>query len=191
MQFNKELVKYLVKFIGCFCILYYGTFAIIGLSAPDNYYSAFAAHYLNFVEPLRHLLLLFSQALLSLLGYDSTFKDFDTLCLIKGSGVRLNNACIGLGVISFWIAFVFANRGAWQKKTVWVMIGCLAICTLNTFRISLLVLASNNNWSFPFGWDHHDWFNIATYACIFLMIYFYGLSDRRSAERILQTESIN
>src|SRR5437868_36808 len=110
-QSYKSLIVYLVKFIGCFCVLYYGYLLIFGLSDPRNYYSPFVDHYLNFISPLRRFILWGAKVLLSVFGYDTYYKNVYDLSLVGGRGVFLAEPCTGCGVMSFWIAFVFANKG--------------------------------------------------------------------------------
>lgn len=176
---------YLLKFAGAFCLLYFGTILIIGLSTPDNYYSSFVAHYLNFIDPLRNSLLKGSKALLSIFGYRSYLTNQFTLSLQSGEAVRMVYTCIGYGVLSFWGAFVFANKGRWQKKLKWILGGWAALWFVNVVRVSVLLISSEKNWSVPFGWDHHTWFNIAAYMLIFFMIYLYDLnySKNRAGEK--------
>lgn len=85
-------------------------------------------------------------------------------------------SCLGYGVTSFWLAFVFANTGSWKKKLLWMLGGALALLVINILRLAFVALASHKGWAYPLGWDHHTWFNIAAYGMIFLMIFFY---DRR------------
>lgn len=89
-------------------------------------------------------------------------------------------SCIGYGVMSFWAAFILANRGNWRKKTIWITGGLLCLWAINVLRVGLLLLAAKKNWSFPLGWDHHTWFNVVAYALIFGMIYFYDRSFQKS-----------
>lgn len=149
---------------------------MIGLASPDNLYSPFVANHLNFIDPLRTSLLWGAKALLSLWGYPSYFRDSYTLGLTSGEAVRMVYSCIGYGVMSFWAAFVFANRGPFVKKAVWIAGGLIGLWAINVGRMALLLLASKNRWSIPFGWDHHTWFNIAAYVLIFGMIYLYDRS---------------
>lgn len=184
----KVLLVYLAKFLGLFCLLFYGTEAIIGLSSKENSYSPFVASYLDFVTPFRELLLKLSKVLLSLFGYSSFLVDSFTLRLSDGSGVRMVYSCIGYGVLSFWAAFVFANKGTWKKKAVWIAGGCLALCAINVARVSLLLLATSKSWPIPLGWDHHTWFNILSYGLIFTMIWLYDRSGRRAAGERTRSE---
>lgn len=173
LQRQQKLIGYLAKFLGLFGLFFYGTEAVIALSSPEGYYSSFVAGKLNFIDPLRHLLLEASRSLLSLFGFQTYFKDSLTIGLVNGKGVRMVYSCIGYGVLSFWIAFVLANRAPWKKTLGWLVGGCLLLCGINIIRISLLLVAINKGWPIPFGWDHHTWFNIMAYTLIFSMIYGY------------------
>lgn len=118
--------------------------------------------------------------MLSVFGHPSSFKDQFTLVLQSGEGVRMVYSCIGYGVMSFWAAFVLANRGRWKKKVLWILCGWLALWFINVLRMAFLLLAAKKQWVVPFGWDHHTWFNIAAYALIFALIYFYDRSFQQS-----------
>lgn len=170
-------------------MFYFGTLAIIGLSSPDNFYSSFVAAYLNFIAPLRYSLLRGASMLLAAFGYSSSLKDDYTILLNSGEGVRMVYSCIGYGVMSFWTAFVFANRGGWKKKAVWILIGLFALWIINVWRIALLLMTMKKRLAFPLGWDHHTWFNIAAYLLIFAMIYFYDRSFGKSNETLINTNA--
>ena len=170
---NKQVLLYLLKFGGLFCLLFYGTEAIIGLSAPEGHYSAFVDHYLNFIPAFRNSLLQSSRFFLSLFGYECYQSSGILLNMVGGSSVQLVYSCLGYGVTSFWIAFVFANNGSWQKKAAWMIGGTALLYIINVVRISLTLLSNSRKWHFPFGWDNHTWFNIVAYAGIFLMIWVY------------------
>jgi exosortase/archaeosortase family protein len=173
---NKRIVLYLLKFAGAFCICYFGTLAIIGLSAPGGYYSSFVAKYLNFIPAFRDSLLQSSKYFLSLLGYE-TYQETDiVLRLVGGGRVQLVYSCLGYGVTSFWLAFIFANTGSWKKKAAWMIGGAVVLYIINVIRISLTLLANSQQWRFPFGWDNHTWFNIVAYLGIFIMIWFFDRS---------------
>lgn len=180
MSFLKSYSLFLLKFLGSFCLLFYGTEAVIGLSSPGNHYSPFVAQHLNFIVPFRTFLLSSSKLFLSFFGYQTYLSGDQTLKMINGRGVQMVYSCLGYGVLSFWVAFIFANSGTWKKKAAWIAGGVVALCALNIIRISLLLVAINMDWPIPFGWDHHTWFNIVAYFFIFLLIYFY---DRSAGER--------
>lgn len=186
----KPLLFYFLKFGGAFCLFYFGTLAVIGLSTPENQYSKFVADYLNFINPLRASLLYGAKGFLSLTGTSTFFSDTYTLKMQSGEGVRMVYSCIGYGVMSFWTAFIVANNGSWQKKMKWSIGGLIALWSINVLRIGLLLLATNKHWPVPFGWDHHTWFNIFAYATIFGMIYFYDRSFKKNVSKEYKTKNV-
>lgn len=155
--------------------------AIIGLSAPEGYYSSFVADYLNFIPPFRDFVLHATIKTLSLFGYESFQLSATQLRIVGGGGVNVVYSCLGYGVTSFWLAFVFANTGSWKKKLVWMLGGAIVLLVINILRMSLVALASHKGWAYPLGLDHHTWFNIVAYGLIFLMIWVY---DRRGVKRV-------
>ena len=170
--------RYLLKFILAFCILYYGTIAMIGVTSPQGFYSAFADDYLDYVSLLRWVLLHSSKLLLNLMGYQVYLKDIYTIKLQNGLGVHVGYDCIGYGVMIFWVAFIFANEGSFSKKLKWMAGGLLLIWIVNVLRISMMLLSINHNWSSPFDLDNHTLFNIAAYTVMFTMIYFFDRSKK-------------
>ena len=183
--YKSFLAIYLLKFLGSFVLLYYGTKAMIGLGTAGGYYIPFIHNYLDYISVFRAFLLYSSKGFLGLLGYPSAVVNSFSLQLINGRSVHLVYSCLGYGIISFWIAFVFANRGNFKKKAIWMFTGILVICSINILRICLLLLSLNKNWRFPLGLDHHTWFNIASYAVIFAGIYLY---DRAATKHLLTTD---
>jgi exosortase/archaeosortase family protein len=180
MFFNKKIIQYLLKFIISFCILYYGTLAIIGFSSPGGYYSSFIHDYLDYVAWLRLALLYVSKWVLSIFGYKIFVDGAYVLRMKNGLGVHLVYSCLGFGVMSFWTAFIFANKVRWQKKIKWIIAGLVAIFFINVLRLSLLLVAVNSNWSNPLNLDNHFLFNISAYIFIFMMIYLFDRSEKKS-----------
>lgn len=167
----KPLLRYTVRFLGAFCLLFYGTEAVIALSSPENRYSPFVARYLDFVAPYCRFLLAATKGLVALLGIQTGLQKGYMLTVAGGTGIRLAFDCIGYGVLSFWAAFVLANRGTARKKLAWIMGGSALLSAINIVRLSLVLVANNRGWPAPLGWDHHTWFNIVTYLFIFAMIW--------------------
>lgn len=178
---NNDFLKYLLKFFLTFCILYYGTIAWIGITAPGGYYWAFADKYLNYIAALRWLLLHGAKFLLEVSGYAIYLKNVYTISVQNGLGVHVGYDCIGYGVLIFWLAFILANKGSVIKKIKWISTGLLFIWIVNVCRIALMLIAVNQHWQSIFNIDNHTWFNMVAYAIIFYMIYLFDSSDKKKS----------
>lgn len=176
MQQNK-FIQYLVKFLGAFLLLYYGTKAIIGLTVPGGHYSPFIAQYLDYPSLLRSSLLNGTRLLVAVFGFSAYLRDAYHVTIINGRGVHLVYSCLGYGLLSFWIAFIFANRGSFFKKVKWIFSGCMLIWLINVIRITLVLIAANKNWALPMTMEHHTIYNILVYSCIFLLIWLFHRSE--------------
>ena len=175
----KSLIAYVLKFAFYFCLLYFGTLGIIGLSTREGYYSPTVAKYFDFISLLRSSYLHTCKAVLSLFNYQTTLTDKYTLMGMHG-GIRMVYTCIGYGVMSFWASFIISNISTWKRKILWVLGGLFSLWCINLLRICLLIIALDKHWPMPLGLDHHTWFNIAAYLLIFIMIYFYDKSSSKS-----------
>jgi exosortase/archaeosortase family protein len=176
--FTKQFIIYVLKFILIFCICYYGSLLVEGITAVGGYYSGFIDHNFNYIKLLRTSLLDTSKWVLSSFGYQTYRESQFVLRMKDGIAVKLVYSCLGLGVMSFWVAFIIANAGSWIKKAKWILGGLLLIWCINVARISLLLVAINRQWKTFFSVDHHTLFNIAAYSAIFVMIYFFSRSDK-------------
>jgi exosortase/archaeosortase family protein len=175
--FNKNnFFRFVVVFIAIFLVCYYGALFLTGLVVPGGTYSPFVEKYFNISAWLRSSLILGCKFLVSLIHLETIRTDDYVLRAVGGRGVRIVYSCLGFGVMSFWFAYVAANIASWKKKIIWIVGGLLFIWIINVVRISLVLLAGNRGWHFPFGWDHHTWFNIVAYLAIFAMIYFFEKS---------------
>jgi exosortase/archaeosortase family protein len=173
---EKGFITFVSVFLIVFLLCYYGTLFLTGLAVPGGRYSPFVEKYFNIASWLRSSLILSSKQFLSILGTETIRTDAYVLRAIGGRGVRIVFACLGFGVMSFWFAYIVANKASVLKKIIWVVLGLFFLWIINVVRISLVLLAGNKGWHFPFGWDHHTWFNIVAYVAIFVMIYFFERS---------------
>jgi exosortase/archaeosortase family protein len=170
--------SYFIKLIGLFCLLYFGTKFIIGLTVPGGFYIPWVASYLDYPSLLRKSLLSGTRLLVGCFGYDTYFRDAYRIYIVAGKGVKLVYSCLGYGLLSFWIAFIVANKGTFKKKTVWLISGCLGIWFINVIRISLVLVLNNYNKDINITLDQHTLFNIVVYAFILFMIWLFGRSDK-------------
>lgn len=177
---------YLLKFVSFFCFLYFGTLAFIGLSSKEGLYNSFVDHYIDYVSLLRSSLLFATEAIVKWVAYPEVLRNEFKLFFAGGKSITMVYSCVGYGVMSFWAAFVLANKGTFKRKISWIIGGLFSLWLINVLRLVLLFLAINKNWKIPFGWDHHTWFNIFAYGLIFLLIYLYDLSftKRRESKQV-------
>lgn len=176
---GRPLLIYLLKFLGIFCLLYFGTLAVIGVASPGgSFHIPFVQHYLDYVSWLKTSLITGAGFFLGLFGIATNPEPGFLLRIPGGRGVFIAMSCVGYGVYSFWIAFVVANKGKFWKKALWVVGGLLGLWLINTIRIALFLLSINKGWPMPFGIDHHTWFAIFAYLLIFILIIFYDRSLR-------------
>lgn len=177
---DRKFLLFTAKFLLLFALFYYGTLAVIGLSAPGRYYSPFVEKYLDYITWIKWSLLLGTKFFLSLFGLPAYIEPGFIMRGHNGNSVLLAMDCVGYGVYSFWAAFVIASDGTVSKKIKWVTGGLLLLWCINILRISGVLVAINNNWAMQLKIDHHTWFNIFAYAAIFTMMYFF---ERIKAEK--------
>ena len=169
-----------MKFLGIFCICYFGTLAVIGVAAPGGYYIPFVEKYLDYVNWIKVSLLSATGLILSLFKIQTHTEPGFLIRINGGRGVIIAMDCVGYGVYSFWIAFVAANRGGFWKKTRWIVSGVLALWLINVIRITLFLVAINKGWPMPLGIDHHTWFTMIAYTMIFILIWLYDKPSRKN-----------
>ena len=172
----KDYLYYLVRFVLSFCILFFGTKIIIGLTVPEGFYSPLVVKYFNYPALLRLSLFKATSWMVSLAGFETFSKDPYHISFLQGRGIHLVYSCLGLGLFSCWIAFVFAHRGKLSFKIKWWFTGCFCIWALNVLRITILLFALHFRWSFVFSIDHHLVFNMLVYAFIIWMMHLFNLS---------------
>jgi exosortase/archaeosortase family protein len=116
------------------------------------------------------LLLSSSAWILKLLGYTAIINEFNILTAGHGL-VKVVYSCLGLGVISFFAAFVLSYPQKLKSKIIFLIAGILAIEALNIIRFVLLALYGKQN--DPGILDHHTIFNIIMYLVIAFSLYFW------------------
>jgi exosortase/archaeosortase family protein len=91
---------------------------------------------------------------------------------VAGHGaIKVVYSCLGLGVISFFAAFVLSYPKKLKSKIIFLIGGLVGIELLNIIRFILLALFWNKHDSQIF--DHHTIFNIFIYMIIAVSLYFW------------------
>ncbi|MFI5140251.1 MAG: exosortase Y [Sphingobacteriales bacterium] len=168
-------LRFIILLILLFPLFYYFNIFYFSLTNPGaSHYNAFLANYFNYIRGLRWILLHSSAQILNWLGFAAITSEYDLL--VSGHGViQLVYSCLGLGLISFFAAFVIAYPKKLKSKIIFFTLGVLGIEFLNVVRFILLALFwdKHNNRIF----DHHTVFNIIVYLVIAISLYFWVKND--------------
>jgi len=170
-------IRFVFIFIILFALFYYFNIFFFGITSPGSHYSPFLADHLNYIRGLRLVLLQSSGWVLNLLGFGAITNDYELL--VAGHGTfQLVYSCLGLGVISFFAAFVLAYPKKRKRKLLFLLSGIIAIELLNIMRFVLLAIFWHKKDSHIL--DHHTVFNIFLYLVIAFSLYFWVKHDDES-----------
>lgn len=164
-------LRFALLFIVLFAFLYefnIGFFSIT--TSGSRHYIPFFAEHLNYIKVLRDFLIWCSASILRSVGFAVVTNDFSLLVAGKGM-ITVVYSCLGLGVMSFFIAFVIAYPKPLKPKVIFLLIGLVAIQLLNIARFVLLALFWNSKQQQII--DHHTLFNALVYILIGLSLYFW------------------
>jgi exosortase/archaeosortase family protein len=173
---NAELSKYvdtayLARFTVLLVVLYYFNYFYVALVDKKGLlYSALLDDHLNYVACVRKSLLYTSNAINHLIGINSFVVRPDQIKTVNGSYVEILYACLGLGISSFWLAFVIADKNSLKRKIAWSLGGLICLWFINVWRITVLLIAH----------EHHTQFNLVAYLMIVLMAWLYLKSNKKS-----------
>ncbi|MDP9049059.1 MAG: archaeosortase/exosortase family protein, partial [Bacteroidota bacterium] len=164
-------LKFIVKFILLFAFFYFVNVACFSATSPgSHHYSAFIFKYLNYIAGLRWLLLQSSVQILNWMGFAAISDEYHLLVAGRGS-LQLAYDCLGLGVISFFAAFVLAYPKKVRSKMILLVTGILGIEILNIVRFVLLGLFWDKGHTKII--DHHTLFNSIIYVIVGITLYFW------------------
>jgi len=174
-KLNKDSpLHFLLVFLGLFLFFFYFNIAFFSITSHGNHYIPFFNEHLNYIRWFRHLLLRISKVILNWLGYNAINNDYQLLVAGRGT-IDLVYSCLGLGVMSFFGAFVIAYPKNLTPKLIFLFSGLVGIQVLNVLRFVLLSLFwDKQSTLIP---DHHTIFNTIIYVLIALSLYFWIKQD--------------
>jgi exosortase/archaeosortase family protein len=180
--YNSKTLKFITVFIVLFKLFETSNIFFNSVySINSKYYNPFFAENLNYIQALRSTIIVCSATVLQWLGYTMLYNKTQLLA-IGGMPCNINYDCLGLGVISFWTAFVIAFPKPVNEKIKFFIIGILSIFILNISRMVLLVIATVKAPSDVKRVNYqHDLFNIIVYVILFAMIYFWINNNKYQA----------
>lgn len=174
MKQNNEPIRFTIIFLILFFLFYYFNICFFGLTSEGSHYNAFLANHVNYIDWLRWLLLQCSAKILTGFGYTVITSKYQLLVVGNGA-IRLVYTCLGLGIMSFFAAFVLAYPKPWKPKLIFLFAGLLTIQFLNVIRFVLLALFWNRRSQQII--DHHTIFNIIIYIIIVISLYLWVRSN--------------
>lgn len=167
---EKSFYIYVIKLLVIYFLLDYGTTFFIGITSKGDIYIEWLDKYFNYVKWLRYSLLFGAKQIVNLLGYHSYVVGLYIIRIKNGAAVQLVYTCLGYGVMSFWIAFIMANKVQLKYKLKWLFAGLFVIYLSNVARICVLLIAAQNKWNLPFNIEHHSFYNFIAYTVIIIMM---------------------
>jgi exosortase/archaeosortase family protein len=174
-KFDRESpVRFFLVFSILFVVFYYVNIFFFSITSPGLHYNALLAENLNYIRLLRRFILQSSAQIINWFGYTAITNDFQLL--VAGRGIlQVVYSCLGLGVMSFFTAFVIAYPKKLKAKLFFLISGLIGIQLLNILRFVLLALF----WDKKPGIivDHHTIFNMIIYVIIAISLYFWVKSD--------------
>lgn len=171
MKQQNSPLRFAILFVGLFLLFYYFNIFFFRETNPGKHYIPFLAEHFNYIQGLRWLLLYGTSNALKLLGYASVYNNYDLLVAGHGT-IQVVYSCLGLGVLSFFTAFVIAYPKPIRSKIMVLIVGIIGIELLNVIRFMALALYGNNK-----SIDHHTIFNILIYVIISAGLYFWIKQD--------------
>lgn len=177
-QNENNTLKFMLFFVILFAFFYYFNIVFFAATTPSghHYYNAYLATYLNYISWLRRLLLSISAGVLNLLGFGAISDEYHLL-VAGHARLELVYSCLGLGVISFFSAFVLSYPKAWKAKMIFLIAGIIGVELLNVIRFVLLgIFGAKRDGQLL---DHHTIFNIFLYLAICVSLYFWVKNDNK------------
>lgn len=164
-------IKFLLLFLSTYAVLYYGTYAFIGLSTEGGKYIHWL-RYVDYVSLYRRILLGSASQIIEWLGYYTQIRGKYLLYINGTVGIQLVYWCLGIGILSFWVSYIFAFTGdTLGFRLKWIIIGIVVITCLNIMRIALLLITYYHKGISTSGINHHDIYNYIVYGIVFLLLF--------------------
>jgi exosortase/archaeosortase family protein len=166
---------YFFKLVGLTLLLNYIVVGYNAMVSPEgSIYNSFLDQNWNFIQWIRYVIMEVSNLIAHLFETNSYISGPQMIKIGSTIEVEIWFPCLGLGIMSFWIAFIVTNTGSLRKKLLWCIGGSVGITIINCWRIGLLLISLDKRWQQQTTLDHHDMFNIAAYVLVGLLMYSYS-----------------
>lgn len=177
---NKIIIKFVVVMVILYIVFSQGNLFMNSVMSPGGrYYNAFIESNLNYIQALRICLIKPAVWVIELFGYQALHNSTNVL-VVTGPNLNINYSCLGLGMMSFILAFVIAFPVSNKTKPRIILITFLIVYFLNILRIAGLGILMTSFQSQRRYFDyHHEIFNVFIYLVIFYVLFRWV---KRSAE---------
>lgn len=170
-KYKFSILRFLIWFVGLTASFY----TYVALTTPGGkVYSSFLHTYFDIVTWATSFIAKAAGFLLTMLGYNISQKYSSQIYIGNSKGVAIAFACLGFGVISFWVSFIAAHAASLNFKIKWITAGIISIIIINIIRVALIALANYYNWVFILNLNPHTAFNIVTYCFIFFLMFIFS-----------------
>jgi exosortase/archaeosortase family protein len=171
---NRQAILFVVKLLFFYFLFSQGNlFMNSVLSEGGRFYNAFITEHFNYIQGLKTALIVPAVWIIKLFGFYTIHNEMDVM-VVDGPYLRINYACLGIGVMCFLIAFVIAFPAKLKAKWKLLVFGLILIYVLNMLRIValgvLLGFFKSQRHNFTY---HHEVFNILVYICLFIVLYYW------------------
>lgn len=148
-------------------------YTIIFIVLSSSLFIRFIDAYLfmgNFLpdEFFTSLILYISNGILNLLGYDAYYVG--KYLFLEKYWVMLGDACLGVGVMTVFIALMLIVKSKFLNKLIYLVLGLIVLFVMNGIRIAMLLLYLYiNKGSYTLNMEVHDMSNYFFYLVVFFL----------------------
>lgn len=167
---KKPAMRFALSFLLLFALLYKFNLFYNSLISQGKNYNIFLSKHFNYIQWLRDFLLRSSSAGLQLFGYQTKINSLSLLAVGYGK-ITLAYDCLGLGVMSFLIAFAVTYPAKIKSKLKLLIACIIGFQLLNILRFMLLALYWKGEEINKI--NHHTIFNLFIYMLLTIALYFW------------------
>lgn len=171
---DRQAIFFVIKLLFFYFLFSQGNLFMNSVfSQGGRFHNEYLATHFNYIQAIKSALIVPAVWIIKLFGFYAIHNEMD-IKVIDGPLLRVNYACLGIGVVCFLTAFVIAFPAKLKAKWKLLVFGIILIYLLNVFRIVALgvLLALKNSSRSDFTY-HHEIFNIIVYLILFAVIYYW------------------
>lgn len=165
-------VRFVILIVVIYLLLSQGNLFMNSVLSPNGrFFNAFLYEHLNYIQWLRNALIVPSIGILNFAGFETLVSKHEIL-VIGGIKLNINYSCLGLGAMSFIVAYVCAFPKTFKKKIQVILIASTLVYVLNILRIAGLgIIFSSFKTQRASLTYHHEVFNILIFVVIIVILY--------------------